>query len=48
MGVTGFGVVNRRRPFFMGKHFMGKHISVICNFTVNVIRFYQVFRFARQ
>lgn len=34
--------------FFMGKHFMGKHISVICNFTVNVIRFYQVFRFVRQ
>ena len=48
MGVAGFGVENRRRPFFMGKHFMGKHISVICNFTVNVIRFYQVFRFARQ
>lgn len=43
MGVAGFGVENRRRPFFMGKH-----ISVICNFTVNVIRFYQVFRFARQ
>ncbi len=39
MGVAGFGVENRRRPFFMGKHFMGKHISVICNFTVNVIRF---------
>ena len=53
MGVAGFGVENRRRPFFMGKHFMGKHfmgkhISLICNFTVNVIRFYQVFRFARQ
>ena len=24
MGVAGFGVENRRRPFFMGKHFMGK------------------------
>ena len=42
MGVAGFEVENWRRPFFMGKH-----ISVICNFTVNVIRFYQVFRFAR-
>ena len=27
MGVAGFGVENRRRPFFMGKH-----ISVICTF----------------
>ncbi len=85
MGVAGFGVENRRRPFFISEEitsyeiknaprgcalarsrnmsqatalgarmcqgtffFMGKHISVICNFTVNVIRFYQVFRFARQ
>lgn len=40
MGVAGFGVENRRCPFFVG--------SDICNFTVNVIRFYQVFRFARK
>ena len=47
MGVAGFGV-EIGDAVFMGKHFMGKHISLICNFTVNVIRFYQVFRFARQ
>lgn len=34
MGVAGFGVENRRRPFFMGKHFMGKHISVIYKFYI--------------